>query len=187
MKMEDFLMNLPSFETPRLILRKVELSDLDDIYAFSSDPEVAHHMTWSVNQSKEETYRNYVEPVLRDYQTGESGDWVIVHMEDEKVIGACSFVKWENSHEKAEIGFVLHKDYWGQGIATEAVREIVRFGFETCRLHRIEGKCNSDNIGSEKVLRKAGFTYEGTLRENELIKGKFCDTKMFSMLKNEFI
>ena len=65
MQIEAFLKAIPNFETDRLILRKIELNDLEDIFEFSSDPEVAHHMTWEVNKSKEETLNNFVNVVIR--------------------------------------------------------------------------------------------------------------------------
>ncbi|PGT75335.1 MULTISPECIES: GNAT family N-acetyltransferase [Bacillaceae] len=187
MNIEASLIALPSFETNRLLLRKINLNDLDDIFEFSSDPEVAHHMTWEVNKSKEETLNNFISVVMNSYKTGQSADWALVHKESNKVIGTCSFVDWSNDNQKAEIGYVLNRKYWGQGLASEAIKEVIKYGFETLELNRIEGGCDTDNIGSEKVLLKAGFKYEGTLRKNEYIKGQFRDTKLFSILKEDYL
>ncbi len=186
MQIEEFLKDIPTFETSRLILRKVELSDLEDIFEFSSDPEVANHMTWEVNKSKEETFNNFVSVVIENYEKGQSGDLAIVHKESSKVIGTCSFIEWSNEHRNAEVGYVLNRNYWGMGFATEAIIELIKFGFETIQLKRIQGRCDIDNFGSEKVMLKAGMCYEGTLRQNEFIKGEFKDTKIFSILKEEF-
>jgi ribosomal-protein-alanine N-acetyltransferase len=82
---------------------------------------------------------------------------------------------------------VLNRNYWGLGLATEAINELIKFGFEKIQLKRIQGRCDIDNIGSEKVMLKAGMCYEGTLRKNEFIKGEFKDTKIFSILKEEFL
>lgn len=187
MDIEELLKDLPTFETKRLILRKITLSDLDDIFEFSSDPEVAHHMTWEVNKSKDETLNNFIKTVMKGYENGQSADWAIVYKESKKVIGTCSFVDWSNEHKRAEIGYVLNKNYWGHGFVSEAIKEVIKFGFRSVQLNRIEGGCNTDNIGSEKVMLKVGFEYEGTLRKNEFIKGEFRDTKVFSILKDEFL
>ncbi|MCM3164939.1 GNAT family N-acetyltransferase [Metabacillus litoralis] len=186
MNIEASLIALPSFETNRLILRKININDLDDIYEFSSDPKVAHHMTWEVNKTKEETLHNFVSIVIEKYKTGQSADWAIVHKESNKVIGTCSFVDWSNNNQKAEIGYVLNRNYWGQGLVSEAIKVVIKFGFEILELNRIEGGCDTDNIGSEKVMLKAGFKYEGTLRKNEYIKGEFRDTKVYSIIKEDF-
>ena len=187
MQIEKFLKTIPNFETDRLILRKIEINDLEDIFEFSSDPEVAHHMTWEVNKSKEETLNNFINVVIENYEKGQTGSLAIVHKESNKVIGTCSFIEWSNEHSNAEIGYVLNRNYWGLGIATEAINELIKLGFETIQLNRIQGRCDIDNIGSEKVMLKVGMCYEGTLRKNEFIKGEFKDTKIFSILKEEFL
>jgi ribosomal-protein-alanine N-acetyltransferase len=187
MQIEEFLKTIPNFETDRLILRKIEINDLEDIFEFSSDPEVAHHMTWEVNKSKEETLNNFINVVIENYEKGQTGSLAMVHKESNKVIGTCSFIEWSNEHSNAEIGYVLNRNYWGLGIATEAINELIKFGFETIQLNRIQGRCDIDNIGSEKVMLKVGMCYEGTLRKNEFIKGEFKDTKIFSILKEEFL
>lgn len=81
---------------------------------------------------------------------------------------------------------MLNRKFWGTGIATEAVKEILKYAFGVLQLNRIEGGCDVDNIGSEKVMLKAGMSFEGVLRKNERIKGEFRDTKIFSILKSDF-
>lgn len=186
MKIENHLKDMPSFETDRLLLRKVTRQDLDDVFEFSSDPKVAQRMTWEKNDSKEETLSNFLQPTVDGYKDGQSGVWAIVYKESEKVVGTCSLVDWSNEHQKAEIGYVLNREFWGAGIATEALKEVLSYGFGALQLNRIEGGCDVDNIGSEKVMLKAGMTFEGVLRKNERIKGEFRDTKIFSILKSEF-
>ncbi|MEZ0480384.1 GNAT family N-acetyltransferase [Planococcus sp. SSTMD024] len=186
MKIENHLKDMPTFETERLQLRKVTRHDLDDVFEFSSDFEVAQRMTWEKNDSKEETLSNFLQPTVDGYKDGQSGVWAIVYKESEKVIGIRSLVAWSNEHQKAEIGYVLNRKFWGAGVATEALQEILNYGFGVLQLNRIEGGCDLDNIGSEKVMLKAGMTFEGVLRESERIKGEFRDTKIFSILKSEF-
>lgn len=187
MKIEDLLKEIPVLETDRLLLRKIALTDVDDIFEFSSDPEVAYHMTWETNKSKEETLTNFLKSVIKGYDSGLSAEWAIVHKESRKVIGTCSLVDWSNEHYKAEIGYVLNRQYWGYGFTTEAVNEVITYGFDILQLNRLEGHCDIDNLGSEKVLIKLGMQYEGLLRKNEFIKGTFRDTKIFSLLKNDFL
>ncbi|MFP3421950.1 GNAT family N-acetyltransferase, partial [Bacillus sp. SIMBA_161] len=121
-------------ETDRLILRKVAVHDLDDVFEFSSDPEVAHRMTWVKNDSKEETLSNFLQPTVDGYNQGQSGVWAIVCKKNKRVIGTCSLVAWSNEHEKAEIGYVLNRKFWGTGIATEAVKEILKYAFGVLQL-----------------------------------------------------
>ena len=84
MHIETHLKNMPTFETDRLILRKVAEHDLDDVFEFSSDPEVAKRMTWEKNDSKEETLSNFLQPTVDGYKQGQSGVWAIEYKEIEK-------------------------------------------------------------------------------------------------------
>jgi [ribosomal protein S5]-alanine N-acetyltransferase len=186
MEIATYFKEIPVLETERLLIRKIELNDVDDLFEVFSDPEVTHHMTWEVSKTKEETLKNFITVVMERHKKGESVDWSIVHKDSKKVIGNCAFVGWSDQHSKAEIGFVLNKHYWGKGFASEVLKELIRFGFEVIQLNRIEGVCDPDNVGSEKVMQKVGMKFEGLLRKNEYIKGEFRDTKVFSILKEEY-
>jgi len=90
-----------------------------------------------------------------------------------------------NTHE-GEIGYELAPTHWGHGYATEAAHAIVEFGFVTLKLHRISTRCNADNLGSAHVLQKLGLQAEGRLRKHEFCKGRWWDTRLFSLLKHEW-
>jgi ribosomal-protein-alanine N-acetyltransferase len=89
-------------------------------------------------------------------------------------------------HSRAEIGYVIGRKYWGEGLMTEAVKEVIRFGFERMNLNRIQATCFPENIGSYRVMEKAGMKFEGTLREQMFIKGRFQDLKLYSILRKEY-
>jgi [ribosomal protein S5]-alanine N-acetyltransferase len=81
---------------------------------------------------------------------------------------------------------VLHPDYWGKGIATEAGQLLLKFGFEDLQLHRLFATCDPRNKASEKVLKKLDMTLEGVLREIILLKDGWRDSLLFSMLEHEW-
>jgi len=85
-----------------------------------------------------------------------------------------------------EIGYSVHPDYWGQGVATEASGLLLKFGFEELLLHRIYATCDPRNMGSSRVLSKIGMTYEGRLRDALLIRDGWRDSLVFSMLEQEW-
>lgn len=186
MEIEKFFKEIPVLETERLIYRKIELNDVDDLFEIFSDKDTTYCMTWEVNKTKEDTLNKFIKVINKRHEQGQSVDWAIVHKESKKVIGNCAFIGWSNKHSKAEIGYVLNKAYRGQGFATEALQELIRFGFEIIQLNRIEGGCDIDNAASEKVMLKVGMQFEGVLRKNEFIKGEFRDTKIFAMLKEDY-
>ena len=74
-----------------------------------------------------------------------------------------------------------------RGLAPEAVRALIRFGFERMGLNRIEARCIAGNTASARVMEKAGMTYEGTLREREKIQGELRNMKMYSVLRREYL
>ncbi|WP_182201572.1 GNAT family N-acetyltransferase [Paraliobacillus salinarum] len=183
MSFENFLKNMPEFETERLILRKLSFDDLDDVYEFCSNPNVAGPMTWETNKTKETTLQ-FLEAVINGYAHGETGEWGIVWKESKKVIGVAAIIEWSNKHQSIEVGYFLSEQYWEKGIVTEALDKIIEYGFTELSANRIEGRCDIDNIGSQKVMKKLGMRYEGTLRQNEFIKGEFRDTQFYSILFN---
>lgn len=187
MSIATFFNPIPVLETERLIIREIQLEDVDDLFDIFSDIHVTNPTTWEVHDTKEDTLQQFIHVVTKRHKEGMSVDWAIVLKETNKVIGNCAFIDWSDRHSRAEIGYVINKAYWGKGFATEIVQELVRFGFDVIGLNRIEGGCDLDNYGSEKVMLKIGMQHEGTLRKNEFIKGEFRDTKIFAMLKSDYL
>jgi ribosomal-protein-alanine N-acetyltransferase len=175
----------PTLETDRLLLRRITLDDAQAVFAYASDPLVPVYMPWEQHQSIAETYE-YLAHVLDRYRQGWPGPWGIVHKGDGRLIGTCAYGSWEREHRRAEIGYVLHRSYWGQGYMTEAVRAIVGFGFTSMGLNRIEARCEVANVGSARVMEKVGMTFEGVLREQVYEKGRYRDMKIYAILRREW-
>lgn len=91
------------------------------------------------------------------------------------------------AHNHAELGYWLGVPYWGHGYATEAARELVRYGFEDLELHRIYATYFSFNPSSGNVLRKLGMKSEGCQREHILKWGKYCDSLLYGMLASDLV
>lgn len=184
-KVREVLKNLPTLETERLILRKMTLDDAKAVFAYASDPEVTHYVIWEMHRTIEDSTA-FLELALDKYESGGEPDWGIVYKGGHCFVGTCGFVNWDVDHTRAEIGYVLHKDYWGRGLMPEAVRAMIGFGFEQMGLNRIEARCIAKNTASARVMEKAGMTYEGTLREREFVKGAYRDMKLYSVLRSEY-
>ncbi|MDQ3923896.1 MAG: GNAT family N-acetyltransferase [Actinomycetota bacterium] len=184
-KVREVLKNLPTLETERLILRKMTLDDAKAVFAYASDPEVTHYVIWEMHRTIEDSTA-FLELALDKYESGGEPDWGIVYKGGHCLVGTCGFVNWDVDHTRAEIGYVLHKDYWGRGLMPEAVRAMIGFGFEQMGLNRIEARCIAKNTASARVMEKAGMTYEGTLREREFVKGAYRDMKLYSVLRSEY-
>ncbi|MBI3975534.1 MAG: GNAT family N-acetyltransferase [Armatimonadetes bacterium] len=177
--------DLPVLETQRLLLRKLILEDVPDVFAYASDPEVARFTTWEAHQTIDDS-RRFLEWVAEQYVTFQVAPWGVVHKGGRRIIGTCGYMWWRPGHARAEIAYAIGRNYWNQGLTTEAVREVIRFGFERMRLNRIEARCMVENVASERVMQKAGMTFEGVLREQMYVKGRYDDLKLYSILKREY-
>ena len=185
MKIEDVFGDLPKIETERLILRKMNLNDAQDLYEYASDAEVTRYVTWDTHKSIED-YRNFLKSVIQRYEKKEVSGWGVVLKENKKFIGTCGYMWWHIGCARAEMGYALSRKYWDKGLMTETVKEIIKFGFEKMKLNRIEARCMIGNIASEKVMEKVGMTFEGIMREQMYAKGVFSDLKMYSILRREY-
>lgn len=105
---------------------------------------------------------------------------------DDKAIGSIGVFRQGNIHRQtAELGYYIAEEYWGRGIMTEAVKQICAYVFDKSDMIRIYAEPFAYNTASCRVLEKAGFQYEGTLRSNAVKNGKVIDMKMYSLLKTE--
>jgi len=104
---------------------------------------------------------------------------------DDVAIGSIGVFRKENVHRlTAEMGYYIAEEYWGKGIATEAVRQVCAYIFENTDIVRIFADPYDFNTGSCRVLEKAGFVYEGTLRKHALKNGQIIDMKLYAIIKD---
>lgn len=178
--------DLPELVTERLLLRRMCLDDAEAMFAYASDPEVTRYVLFETHRSIEDS-REFLRSATEGYERGDFGSWGVVLKESGAFVGTCGLdVNYAPEHARAELGYVLSRGHWGQGLMTEAVRAVIRFGFGRMELNRIQARCIAENTASARVMEKAGMTYEGTLREREFIKGAYRDMKLYSVLRTEY-
>ncbi|QIN78004.1 GNAT family N-acetyltransferase [Rubrobacter marinus] len=174
----------PRLETERLILRALTPDDAAAVFAYASDPEVARYMSFETHRSLGDA-EAFLDLTMGRYGSGDAPDWGLVYKGDGRLIGTAGFVAWEREHARAEVGYILHRDYWGRGLVAEALAAMISYGFEKLDLNRIEARCFAENAASARVMEKAGMTYEGTMRQREFLKGAYRDMKLYAILKDE--
>ena len=174
---------LPIIKTERLLLRKLEIDDLSDVYEYASDPLVPEFLLWNPHESRGYT-KAYLRFISKLYRKGKMYDWGISI--NGKIIGTAGFSSINFKNNSAEIGYVLNRNYWGLGIAGEAVMAVLNFGFSTLNFNRIEAIIFPDNKRSKRVLEKCGLKSEGIRRSAIFAKGEYRDVEAFSVLKEEF-
>lgn len=169
--------------TDRLILREWSMDDLNDFYEYCSSPIVGPNAGWMPHTDmkiSEEILENFIE----DDET-----WAIVYKENNKVIGSVGLHEDEKrvSVNAKMIGYVLSDEYWGRGIMTEAVKEVIKFAFEDEDMDILTVYHYPFNKRSENVIKKCGFTYEGVLRKaSTIFDGSIQDNVCYSMLREEY-
>lgn len=178
--------SFPEFETERLLIRKVERSDAKDIFDYASDPETSKHLPWDEHQSIDDTL-DFIDTVNQKFFLMDNIDWGIELKSEKKLIGMIGFREWNNQNSCADIGYVLSPKYWNKGYITEAVKAVIKFGFDKVKVNRIEAHCDEKNISSSRVLEKCGMKYEGTLRKKVMIKNRFVNMKFYSILLEDYI
>jgi [ribosomal protein S5]-alanine N-acetyltransferase len=182
---ENVYGSFEKIETDRLLIRKLSKEDAHAIFHYASDPEVTKYVFFQTHQTLEDTWK-FLEFSLEKYEKKEVAPWGIEWKETGELIGTCDFLWWSVEHKKAEIGYIISKEFWNRGIMSEAVKKLIQFGFEVMELNRIEARCNENNIASARVMEKVGMKFEGMMREALFIKGYYWNLKCYSILKRDW-
>lgn len=177
---------LPDVETERLYLRQRLVSDAKDIFAYASLPEVTWPAGFPPTKSVAEE-ENYLENIMpkRWIEQNIPAGYGICLKGSNKVIGSVDF-NHRHADDVFEMGYLLHPDYWGQGIMSEAAHALLEVGFNLVGFHKIEIECYSYNKASQRVAEKLGFTLESKIRDRKDAQGKRCDLLRYGLLKSEW-
>lgn len=148
-------------ETERLILRPFQVEDFEAVYEFGSNKEVQKYTGDAMIPSLDAAKDLIKKVWLEDYQKYGYGRWATIYKPDNKLIGFAG-LKYLPSMDVTDIGFRFLPEYWGKGIATEAAKEILKYGFEQLNLERIIAIAMPKNIASNKVITKIGLGFYKT-------------------------
>lgn len=171
-------------ETPRLKLRLVRESDLTDLMAVNGDDLVTRHLPYATWQSMADA-QAWFERMQQLQSSGAAQQCVVIRKEDHRIIGSCLLFRYEEGSARAELGYVLGRAHWGQGLMCEALSGLISFAFSDLALRRLEAEVNPENHASVKLLTRLGFTREGLLRKRWVAKGEAYDVEIFGLLKGE--
>ena len=163
-------------------IRKWELSDAKELAVALSNKKIQDNLRDGLPYPyTEQNGAEYISMVL---SADENAIFAFAITADSKVIGSIGVFRQENIHRQtAELGYYIAEEYWGRGIMTEAVKQICEYVFDRSDIIRIYAEPFAYNAASCRVLEKAGFQYEGTLRNNAVKNGKVIDMKMYARLK----
>ena len=177
---------LPTLTSERVALRWLEDSDAPALFKIFSDREVMRY--WSSPPLKDEAESlELVERIRRCFAEGSLYQWGVADLCDDAIIGTCTLADVDVQNRRAEIGFILRRDRWGQGYMSEATSTLLRFAFEKLGLHRVEAGVDPRNEASIRLLERLGFQREGYLRERYIVGEEINDTIFYGLLRREWL
>ncbi len=181
--------------TPRLQLRPVQPEDAAALFEVYSDPDVMRFWSsppWTRREQAEEQIRADIAAVgagtavrLAVLLRAESGGDVVPGGAG-RPVGTVSLFHLDPGNRRAEIGYILHRSAWGRGYAQEAVRAVIRCGFEVLGLNRWEADIDPRNEASGRVLERLGFRREGLLRQRWIVAGEVSDSAWYGLLRQDW-
>ncbi len=168
-----------TLETDRLILRAITESDHTAVQSWAGNSENVRYMIWGPNTDED------TKAFIKNAKDG--NDFVVVLKENGAVIGSCGIYP-NATNDTAQLGWILHKNYWKKGLGTELGRELIRYGFEDLALHRITAESALCNYGSWRVMERNKMRREGTFIKAFWEKdGKeWIDTVSYAILAEEW-
>lgn len=177
----------PHLETKRLILRELQPGDAESLFTILGDEDVTEFYDDDVFSSVSQA-REQIHSWDAGFKARRCVRWGIALRGKGEIIGTCGYYGFHSLHNRAGIGYELARSFWKQGIMTEALDAIIRFGFKDIGLNRIQAVVMMENEGSVRLLEGLGFHPEGVLREYERWGHKgYVDLMMYSLLRREYI
>lgn len=176
---------LPTLTSSRLTLRPLELSDVPALFEIFCDRNVMRY--WSSEPWTDPAEGvELVESLRGQFADGSLYEWGVVRKDGDALIGTCTLAHIDAGNRRAEIGFTLRHDHWGQGYMTEAARTLISFAFGELGLHRIEADVDPRNAASIGLLERLAFQREGYLRERWFVGGEINDTVLYGLLRRDW-
>jgi ribosomal-protein-alanine N-acetyltransferase len=168
--------------TSRLLLREFCTDDHAAVHAFAGNPEVTRYTDWGPNSPDDTTA--FLTEVARDACDPHRCRFTlaVVDREDDMLIGSTELRITSASHQRGEMGYVVHHRWWGRGYASEAASVLLRWGHDELGLHKISATCDPGNAASARVLTKIGMRREGHLREHLYVRGQWRDRLLYAAL-----
>lgn len=179
---DDVFSVFPKLDTERLLLAEFEKSDAEELFMMRSDERVLKYLDRDPHKSVAES-ELMIEGMIKTYNNKEGINWMMRNKDTLNVIGYIGYWRMRKEDVRAEIGYAMKPEYWGNGYMQEALSKVIDFGFNQFCLHSIEANVNPANASSIKLLEKFGFKKEAYFKEDYFYNGKFLDSAIYSLLE----
>ena len=183
-------MALPFPELPidlaRLRLRRLEVSDIDALFAIYADKEVSRYLSTTPMTARAEA-EAFFGRIRAGYDNGSSWQLAVERREDGVLMGNCLLFHFHEQSRRAEIGYTLGRAYWSQGYMREALVGLIGIAFGALDLNRLEADIDPRNDPSARILERLGFRKEGQLVERWIVAGEVSDTVYYGLLRRSWV
>ncbi|MEL7241931.1 MAG: GNAT family N-acetyltransferase [Cyanobacteria bacterium J06573_2] len=176
--------SFPYLETKRLLLRDTTIKDAEAVFTVFSDSKVTQFHDIDTLTRIDDAI-TIIKRRKQGFESGRGIRWGIALKEDNYLIGSCGFT-WIQELNAAEVGYELASQFWQQGIMSEALNAILKYGFESKGLEFIIAEIMLNNLASRKLLQKLGFQSQKVLEKHGFWKGEYHDLERFILTEDEF-
>jgi ribosomal-protein-alanine N-acetyltransferase len=184
-RLVDVAWRPPAIETDRVLLRGREPEDAEAIFRYASDPEITPYMAWEPSRSLADVWDFLDGLTAHNYEQEELDYAIALRSAPEVLIGGVG-VSWHpRRHRVMELGYVLAKEHWGQGLVPEAARALIEFAFRTTPVERIYAPIFAANTKSRRAAEKIGLRLEGVLRSSVEFGGVRRDEAVYAILRED--
>lgn len=174
----------PEIKTKRLFLRKVNEHDLHQILLLRSNNDVMKYLDKKKAKDLNDA-KDFLKMIDDSLDTGDGVLWGIeLKKKPGLLVGYICYWRLVKEHYRAEVGYMLLPEFWNKGFMKEALSEVIIFGYNIMKLHRIEARINPRNKASASLLLSTGFIKEAYFKEDFYYDGKFGDTEVYSRLEH---
>ncbi|WP_162910839.1 GNAT family N-acetyltransferase [Hymenobacter oligotrophus] len=172
---------VPELRTARLRLRRLVPTDAPALLQLRSDERVMRYFDREPMTTEQQALE-LIGSTDELIAANKGVMWGICMPNGAEIVGTIGPWNISAEHHRAELGYLLHPDLWGQGLMGEALTEVCRYAFENLGLHSLEANVNPDNAASRRLLEKHGFVQEAYFRENFYYNGQFLDSVIYARL-----
>jgi len=176
----------PQLETGRLILREMTLDDIEFYFHHFNNEKIIEGSCFPGPKDLDTAKAELELYCINPFKEGTGIRWGIVRKDSDELVGTCGYYDWSKTSRRAEIGYDLDPTHWGHGIMTEALRVMLKYGFQEMGLNRIQAIIDSKNKRSINLVQRLDFKKEGVLRQRSYFRGRFLDDVCFSILRKEW-
>jgi ribosomal-protein-alanine N-acetyltransferase len=169
-----------------LVLRRLTVANAEFYLRHFSDPDIVELTAFNAPENIERATQESLEFCIKPFEENRGIRWGIVLKGEAELAGTIGYHQWVKAGGyHARVGYDLAATYRRRGIMAEALEAVLRYGFETMRLNKVEARTDPRNVASIRLLEKLGFHQDGVLRENTDFHGRFIDEAAYSLLASE--